>query len=34
MFTRFTGRLGRTILSNVVAIPVNIIIFVIVPGPA
>jgi hypothetical protein len=34
MFTGFTGRLGRSILSNVVAIPVAIIILVIVPGPA
>jgi hypothetical protein len=34
MFTGFTGRLGRSILSNVFAIPVAIIILVIVPGPA
>jgi hypothetical protein len=34
MFSRITGGLGRNILSNLVAIPVAIIILVIVTGPA
>ena len=35
MFTGFTGRLGRVILSHTIAIPVGIIIIlVIVAGPA
>jgi hypothetical protein len=34
MFRGFTGRLGRSLLSNAIAIPVAIIILVIVPGPA
>jgi hypothetical protein len=34
MRNAFTGRLVRSNLSNVIAIPVGIIILVIVPGPA
>jgi hypothetical protein len=34
MFNRFTGRPVRSLLRNIIAIPVGIIILVIVAGPA